>query len=421
MRNFLADYNLLAVSANAKETALNTEQTLDTSLLVAKNTIIGLERRREDNRNELTGKEEADTVYDLGTLSAASLVFDKAQAQHFGFGYAFALGVDIPAAWGGGYKHAITPTASMDLPSFTATMRIGQTIFKRRFGGMHVDSLSAIFERDSWAKLTLGIKGTGKYTDNMYCEEITAAYNAASLTLAANAVEGADAATRLDNVHAIRVLVPATGEYKDVAFSVVSAATPAVITITPPGGVVTSTTYEVLYVPDEPAWCSFPARVAEPPLRVTDLAVKIGGKWNGSSFLEGHTIGAEIDSIEHTFNNQLAIEYRVGGTGDYANFALRNGRMQSIRLNRQARDFIMQQKMIDNEYLGVYMKATGDEFETGKNYYVEVIFPKCNVLKADLSVNGKILAEAGDIVVLQDDTYSSVLVNVANEVAAYAA
>ena len=57
-RNYLADYNLLAVSALLKETAINTEQTLDTSLLVAKSDIIQLDPRREDNSNELTGKEE---------------------------------------------------------------------------------------------------------------------------------------------------------------------------------------------------------------------------------------------------------------------------------------------------------------------------------------------------------------------------
>ena len=36
MRNYLADYDQVVVSANAKETVMNTEQTLDTSMLVAK-------------------------------------------------------------------------------------------------------------------------------------------------------------------------------------------------------------------------------------------------------------------------------------------------------------------------------------------------------------------------------------------------
>ncbi len=421
MRNYLADYNLLAVSANAKETALNTEQTLDTSLLVSKSNIISLAPRREDNRDELTGKEEPDTVYDLGALSEATLDFEKAQAQHFGLGYAFALGsVVAGAAWGTGYKHVITPTADMFLPSFTAGQRFGQTIMKRLFASMHVDQLTATFTRDAWAKLSLAIKGTGKYTNNVYKESVTAAYNAESLTLAANAVQGSSAAARLDSVHGIRVLVPTTGEYKDVTFSAVSAATPAVITISAPGGVATETTYEILYVPSEAAWCTFPSRVTEPPLRVSDLVVTIGGKWNGTTFLEGHSMSDEIESIEHVINNSMAIEFRVGGSGSYANYAIRQGRIQTLKLNRQFRDYLLQQKIDDNEYLGVRMVATGAEFETGKNYYVDVVFPRCNVLKAGISINNKVLAEAGDLIVLQDDTYGSARVEIANKVSGYA-
>src|SRR5512134_1511964 len=110
MRNYLADYNLLAVSALNKETAINTEQTLDTTMLVAKGDVISLVPRREDNRDELTGKEEPDTVYDLGAMSELSMNFEKAQPQHFGFGYAYALGGVGVSAWGTGYKHVITPT-----------------------------------------------------------------------------------------------------------------------------------------------------------------------------------------------------------------------------------------------------------------------------------------------------------------------
>lgn len=499
MKNYLADYNLLAVSANAKETALNTEQTLDTSMLVAKSNIIQLDPRREDNRDELTGKEEPDEVYDLGAFSGGTMDFEKAQAQHFAFGYSFALGVSTPSAWGGGHKHVITPTDDMDLPSLTAAMRLGSTILKRRLASMFIDQLTATFAKDSWAKVSLALKGTGKYTDNVETELKTAAFNATSLTLAAHAVEGGDAATRLDNVHQVRVLVPNSGEYQDVTVSAVSGATPAVLTIsspatavaiaglskaaacvvtwtghglvstdkvtiagitqaewsvlnathvitkltadtfsipvntsgyvlaydpgTDPGTIIEATdaVYEILYVPDEAAWCSFPARVSEPPLRVTDLVVVQGGKWDGTNFLGGHSMSAEIESIEHTINNNMLIEFRPGGTGDYASYAIRQGRAQTLTLNRQARDFILQQRVKDNEYFGVKLIATGSEFETGKNYYVEIIFPRCNVLKAPLSVNGKILAEAGDLIVLQDDTYGSIIVTVGNEVDAYAA
>lgn len=499
MRNYLADYDQVAVSANLKETALNTEQTLDTALLVEKATVIQLDPRREDNRDELTGKEEADTIYDLGFLTAASLNFGKAQSQHFAFGLAYALGAVVTTVSGTGYKHVITPTSSMLLPSFTAAQRFGLTIFKRRFASLHVDVLKATFEKDSWAKLSLECKGTGKYTDSMTKETVTAAYNVASLTLAANAVQGSTAATRLDNVHSVRVLSPSTGQWVDVTVSVVSADTPAVLTITPaagaaiegiskaaaavvtwtghglvngdeitlagitqaewsalnathvvtkigddtfsipvdtsafaevyapstdPGTIVNATDadFEIVYTPTESAWCTLPARVTEGrPLRVTDCVLKMGGKWNGTTYLGGHTISDEVESIEYTLNNNLIIEYRIGGTGSYANYAIRQGRLQTLTLNRQMRDFLLQQRMADNEYFTVWIKATGDEYATGEDCSVELLFPSCGLLKAPISVNGKILAEAGDLIVMDDDTYGSVRAEVINNVATYAA
>ena len=305
MKNYLADYNLTAVSANAKEAAINTEHACDTTMLVPKSMVISLDRRSEDNSDEARGKEEPDTVYDLGSLSKFSMPFEKAQAQHFGFGLSFGLGSSTPAAWSTGFQHAILPTASMDLPGFTAAQRIGQTILKRRFASLYVDDLKATFAKDAWAKLDLGIVGTGKFTDNVIKESITAAYNAASLALAANAVQGSSAADRLDSIHNIRVLVPSTGEWVDVVFSAVSGTTPTVITINAPGGAATATTYEIIYVPTEPAWCTFPARVEEPPLRVSDLVLKIGGKWNGAAFLGGQTVGADVESIEYNQKNNV--------------------------------------------------------------------------------------------------------------------
>lgn len=497
MRNYLADYDLIAVSANLKEAALNTEQELDTSLLVAKTDLPALEPRTEDNKDELTGKEEPDTVYNLGALSSMTMNFEKAQAQHFAFGLAYALGVSTPAAEGSGYKHTITPTPEMFLPSFTLAARHGKVIFKRRLASLHVDQISASFAKDAWAKLVLTCKGTGKYTDNITKETIEEAYNADELTLAANAVHGANAAERLDNVHQVRALVPNTGAYREVAFTAVSDATPAVITITPPtptpiaglskasacvvawaghgmingdkvtfaaieqaewsalnaehvitkigddsfsipvdtsefvegydagtdpgtGVCSTIVNYGILYVPTEAAWCTFPARVSESPLRVSDLVVVLGGVWNGADFIGGRSMSDELESIEYTLNNNLSVEFRIGGAGDYANYALRQGRAQVLKLNRQARDFIFQQKLKDGEYFGVRMTATGAEFADGENYAVDLVFPRCALLAAPVTVGGKVLAEAGDLVILEDDTYGSIRAEVINQVEGYA-
>lgn len=95
MRNYRANQNLMAVSAAARETAINTEQTLDLSLLVEEGDVLDLDRRRENNQNEMTGKEEPDTVYDLGSKSNGKLTFSKAQPQHF----AFVLGYGLGGPW----------------------------------------------------------------------------------------------------------------------------------------------------------------------------------------------------------------------------------------------------------------------------------------------------------------------------------
>jgi len=418
MKSFLSQYSQVSVSLLLKETALNTEQTLSHTLMVDAGDILAVEPRRETNADEQTGKEEADSIYDKGGLSKLSLNFNKAKPQDFALLYGFGMGTpSVVAAGATGYKHTFIPKVDPDMPGFTAAQRNGKTIMKRRCASLFVDQITSTFAKDQWAKVKGECKGTGKFTDSVTKELVTAAYNATTLTLAALAVHGSTAQERLDNVHRIRVLVPSTGEYVEVVFTVVSSATPAAITIVAPGVPATSTTYEILYAPTEPAWCTFPARVIESPLRVTDLTLKIGGKWNGSAFLGGRTLSQEVNSFEHTLNNNMAVEFRIGGTGNYANYAVRKGRQQSIKLDREMRDYILQRHMIDTDYFAVYAKATGAEYETGFSYYVEMIFPRCAVLNAPIKVGDKVVAEAGDFGVLEDDTYGSAIINVQNKIA----
>lgn len=422
MRNFRSAANLLAVGT-AKETAINTEQTLNLSLLVDAGDVLNLDKRRENNSTELTGKEEADTVYDLGQTSSGKLTFNKAQPQHFAFLAAYALGSVATGPAGTGYQHTITPIPwdldeSRSLPSFTAAQRFGQTVLKRRFASMFVDSVTATFARDDWCKISASLKGTGKYTDNVVEESITAANDATSLTLASNAVHGSTAAERLQNVQRIRVELT-SGVWTEVNYSAVSSATPAVITITPPGSGGTSVTYKVLYIPSEAAWCSFPSRVAETPLRVAQMTLKIGGTWDGTTFSGGRTLTSEMKSVEWTYNNNLQIEF-VPGAGDaYAARCFRPQRSQTLKLNREFRDYILERHIYDNDTFGFYILAEGAIYNSPHKYQVEMIFPKVAVLTAPLSVDGQVVAQAGDLQVLQDDTYGSVIVKVKNLQSSY--
>ncbi|ACL05237.1 hypothetical protein Dalk_3549 [Desulfatibacillum aliphaticivorans] len=424
MRTVRATHNALAVSAANAETAINTEQTLDLSLLCSVDDVISLTPRRENNADELTGKEEPDTVYDLGRTAEGSLSFPKAQPQHFAFLCAYALGVCSTAAAGTGYEHTITPMQN-DLdgarsnPSFTCGQKYAG-VLKRLFASFFVDTVTAQFAADSWVSINADLKGTGKATDNVIQETVSALDNAESLTLAANGVHGSTAQDRLDNVHQIKVELD-SGEWTEVEFSGVSDADPAVITITDPGGAGATVNYKVLYVPTEAAWGAFPSRVSETPLRVAQLAVAIGGAWDGSGFVGGRTLAAEINSIEWSLQNNLAVEFVPGAADAYASRAFREGRSQTLKLDREFREYVVQQYMDSNETFGVHLLCQGAIFDDPHKFQVELIFPRVAVLTAPLNVNGKRMAEAGDLTVLEDDAYGSVIVKVKNLQSGYAA
>ena len=196
-RSFMATHDLVAVSANLRETAINTEQTLDTTMLCALGDIPNLEPRKETNENEATGKEEPDTIYHLGNTANLPFNFENAQPQHVAFLLAYGLGACVSTAAGTGKLHTITPIsgdldAARSVPSFTAAGRLGDTVLRRRFASAFVNSVTTTFARDSWLKIAGQCLATGKYTDNLSLETVSAAKNATSLTLAANAVQGSD-------------------------------------------------------------------------------------------------------------------------------------------------------------------------------------------------------------------------------------
>lgn len=425
MRSIRANYNLLAISANAKESAINTEQTMNISLPMDMEGMITLQQRRENNSNEATGLEEPDVIYDNGALAQASFPFSKAQPQHFATILAFGLGSIVTTAAGAGYLHTITPIdgevdSNRSVPSFTAMQKMGDTILKRRFISMFVEGFTASFAKDDWVKLTADIKGTGKYIDNVTEETISYAGNGTSLTLAANAVEGATAALRLDNVQRIRAET-AAGVWTEVVYTAVSSATPAVITVVAPAVAADAISWKVLYVPDEAAPFTFPAKVQETPLRVSEMTVVMGGKWTGSAFSGGRTLTSEINSIEWKFANNLEVSFVPGAGGAYAGDCFRQGRNQTITLSRKMKEFIIQQHVISNDTFGFRILCEGAIFDSPHKYSVEVIFPKCAILTADPNIDGKTVAEGAEIQVLEDATYGSVICNVKNLQTAYAA
>ena len=424
MNSIRATHQQIAFSAGKRETAFNTEQTLDTLMSFEMGNIANLQARREDDSGETIGQEEASRLYDDGATVAFPVAAAKAQAQHFGMMLAYALGQIATAAQGDGFMHTITPIdddldGNRSNPSFTAAMRYGKTIAKRRFAGCVVDSFTAKFARGSWITLDAQIMGSGKYTGDTTMETLEAAGNAESLTLAANGVAGSTAAERLNNVQAIMVEL-ASGIWTPVAFSAVSAATPAIITITSPGGSADPVDYQILYRPVEAAWGTFPARLVEDPLRISELTLNVGGTWTGSAFSGGRTLTAELLSMEWQFNNNGEMMFVPGAGGAYAGRYARDNRTQKIALSREFRDMRMQHHITDNTTFGIYLKAEGALYDETYRRAVELVWPKCAVLAAPIGTEGNRISEAVDIQVLQDATYASVIAKVANLAETYA-
>ncbi|MEW5722890.1 MAG: hypothetical protein AB1896_07265 [Thermodesulfobacteriota bacterium] len=509
MRTMLATHNVLAVSAAAAEDHINEPLAPDVAMLVDLSDVINLARRRETNADEAMGKEEPDVIYDLGGLANGTFNFNKAQPQHVAFLAAFALGSVSTAAAGTGYQHTITPIAG-DLdtarsnPSFSAVQRLGNSVAKRLFASCFVDRLTLTWAKDSWLKAAGEITGTGYHQENLVFEEVAGFEDDTSVTLAANAVEGATAAARLDSVHHAEFKASGDNFWQKATVTAASAATPAVLTVTALSASHTAGTWRILYVPDEDTsldtgsatanppndttgvltdaggtmtpdaqigrwlvmtsgtangriwkitdntattitcaginlyaagvrsgdtykivqfgWLPLPALVTETPLRVTALYLYVGGEWNGSAFEGGWQLDAPLREIAWTFQNNLEPEFTPGsGVPDYADRALRSGRTQTVSINQDCRDWLMQQRLSDNETFGVYALCEGPEYEAGHKYQVECIWPMVGLLQADIGVTDKRLTQAPELQVLEHDTYGSVIVKVKNKQAAYAA
>ena len=426
IRNFLATHNLLAVSAQHQETAINSEQELDTLMLADLNSVLNYRALKVPNREELTGREEADRLHDLGGAVEGSINFSRAQPQHFAFLLAYGLGkVETSPLGTSGFRHVLRPRsgevdAARSNPSFTAAMRFGKQVLKRRFASCFLDQVRAEFPKDGWAKISAAVKGTGKVSDNTALEDVTAAFNAATLTLAANGVAGESAGERFSNVQAVQVLNPETQAWEEVAYSAVSGAVPAALTITPPGSSATATTFRVYYLLPESGWMTLPPRVEEPPLKVSQVQVNLGGRWDGNAILGGHLLAAELRRVTWTLNNRLTPERTPGAGVSHANRAFRAGREQKLEFDRDFRDFLLSQYLRDNDTLTVHILAQGPEFEPGYNYQVELIFPRVGILAAPVKVTKRRLAEEVEFAVLEDDTYGSAIARVQNKVSGYA-
>jgi len=420
MRNFQATHNVIAVSAQNAEPAINTEATLDTILLSSLSDVANIEYDRFDNADERHGREEPSIVYE-GTLRASMpLTFERAQAQHYALLLSYGLGnITTQELTNGGYEHVITPIEGewddyRGLPSMTVKTRHGKTVVQRKFFSMFVESVTASFARDDFSKLSAQINGTGKNETAM--TQVYADSDTTTLTVT-DKVHAND----IESIHELMVSVdmvwhPVTitavesdgGSGSNITIELLDSQTAGA-----------EYTYRILYRKDEATMPSTP--MFETPLFVSDVRLNIGGKWENNQINGGRWLDAEMKSVEYSLTNNLSLVTGFSGTNErYANRVFREGRTQTIKFDREFRDYIIQHYLDTNQTFSLYLKAEGDLFNDNTRFGVSMLFPRLSVLSAPLSIDGKKNAEQGDMVALDDGDIGSCRISVVNNIPKYA-
>lgn len=408
------NYNVLSVSTLA-ESAINTAQTLDMSLLVNRGDIANFEPRKELNENQATGLPGPDRVYDRGRTGKMSWNFDMLKPSEALMIAAFCMGKNTTTAAGTGYLHTIEELQDdyemglRGLPTFTMADRLGKTVAARRFYSAAIPSCSFTFARDAFVTGKADIVTTGKFDTAYIEEEVVDLDNVTTITLAANPVDGATDQERLNNVQYVHALY--NGGERYLAPTAVSSATPAVITIPSLGGAGGSVTYTVKYLPSPaPAWTTYPAAIDEPVLRVSDLCVTIDGTWDGTDFVGGRALGSKMESFDLSLSNSLTMDFTACAGGDYAGRCLKDVLKAEIKLTADMYDELLEEFERGNRYFGIWGLCEGEEYETGQKYTFEIICPKCVIMMNDTKEANKRLSQDSNVTVLAVPNYSKVII-----------
>lgn len=517
--------NTLALSANKRERGVNQEQPPDTIFKVQKGDILNFGRRAWDEPVMAGGPKHSQRTYYQGNTMELAVNWNEMQPQHLALLAAFCLGDITSVANGGdgpnnGYQHTIKPLANVlddrrDVPTLTAVQRLGDAIEHRLATSMMVDSVSLSAQADGFCKVTGQLKGTGKTQGSIIQELVTGTNGDTSVTLAVNAVEGADASARLASVHHVFFKLDSSDAWQPVHVQAVSGATPAELTITPPLDAGTDTgVYKIFYMPAaadsletgsataDPVWdalnetCTLTDNVAamtpgdhagrwlvmtsgtasgaffqianntatafsfagyqlfeagvrsgdtykvcnfgwlpisglpivsEPYLRINDVAVVFGGHYDGSSFSGGRVIGRHVQSFEWSYQAAASLKFRAGDR-EYVSGVDTGDPTQTLKLDREMVD-AMHRAMLsasdgesdEAEYFGLQITGTGPVIGGGYTYGFRLTFPKLAIKMASPADGEGKLNESTELSVKDHETHGSVIVEVWNRVAGYAA
>ena len=410
----------------AKESSLGVPQTQSgASVAFDLGSGLGVERAIEDNRDQIRGIELPTRLFATGQTASGKLNQKRAKPDFLAFALAYFFGqVTTQQVASGIYQHTITPAESIYLPSFTLLQRRGDSILKERFAGNLIESFDLDLG-DSWVGLNANVKGIGKREVNYFHEVVAALENSLQITLAQNGVEGESAAERVENVFRVRAKAVGSSAWTVCKVTAVSAATPAVITLESAAGQSGNpVNFQIDYIPVEPAWCDFPAFWEESPLRLVDAQMIVDGYFNGSSVAGGEVISKDLLGFTVSAKNDLDIRKLADGSGELcASDAIRKGREITVKLSERLRNTVLQWQWDhpETEQISLYLRIRGAEIVPASGYYfgADIVFPLCGIVKMPIAVTGKVLAQEGDLIVMDDGSYGGAFIRVWNQASAY--
>jgi len=386
---------------------------------------LGTERAVEDNRDQIRGIELPTRLFATGQTASGKLNQKRAKPDFLAFALAYFFGqVTTQQVASGIYQHTITPAESIYLPSFTLLQRRGDSILKERFAGNLIESFDLDLG-ESWVGLNANVKGIGKREANYFHEVVAALENSLQISLAQNGVEGESAAERVENVFRVRAKAVGSSAWTVCKVTAVSAATPAVITLeSAVGQSGNPVNFHIDYIPVEPAWCEFPSFWEESPLRLVDAQLIVDGYFNGSSVAGGEVISKDLLGFTVSAKNDLDIRKLADGSGELcASDAMRKGREITVKLSERLRNTVLQWQWDhpEAEQISLYLRIRGAEIVPASGYYfgADMVFPLCGIVKMPIAVNGKVLAQEGDLIVMDDGSYGGAFIRVWNQVSAY--
>jgi hypothetical protein len=424
-KNFLEQLSKIALF-RTREQSLGIPQTLSgVSMAFDSGSGLGLERAVEDDREQLRGVELPTRLYLAGQTASGKLNQKRAKPDFISFALAYFFGqLSSQELAPGIYQHTITASDSLYLPSFTLLQRRGDSILKERFAGNLVESFSLELG-ESWVGLTTEIRGIGKRETSYEHEVVSAPANTLAITLHQNGVQGADSAERLENVFRVRARDYGSDVWSLCKVIAVSADAPAVLTLeSAVGGSQNPIDFHIDYIPVEPCWCDFPESLDESPLRLVDAQVIVDGYFNGSTVTGGEVISNDLLAFSIQGRNELEIRKLADGSGElHASEAVRKGRNLAVRISERLRNTIRQWQADhpETEEVSLYLKIRGAEIAPGcgVNFGADMIFPKCGILKAPISVSGKVFSQEEELLVMDDGNCGGVFIRTWNQVGSY--